>query len=213
MKIVHGFAFPDSDQFMIREIQPDGTYQAEHYRACLPYIREWSCAIDGGAHVGCFSRLMAADFRRVIAVEPSPDTFEALRANMTAFGCTNVEPLQIALGATSGFVSMHLDGRGALLHNTGARFADPGGSIPAIPIDDWRLPTLGFLKLDVEGSEVAALEGAAETLQRCRPIVLFENKWLWRRYGLPRDAPQRLLTSLGFKHLADVSLDAIWGPA
>ena len=214
MKHVFGWAFPDADAFMVREMKPDGHYQFGHLEAALTHVTEFSIGIDAGAHVGTWSRPMAARFARVIAVEPSPDTCDCLTVNMAAFGCTNVEIHQAALGAEAGFVEMApLDPRAEALQNTGARFVQDGGSIPRERIDDWHLETCGFLKLDIEGSEPAALEGARETLHRCRPIVLFENKGFWRhRYGRPIDAPQQILTSVGYRELAVVGCDRIWGP-
>ncbi len=210
MKIVHGFAFPDDDRFMSGEIQPDGGYQATHLTAALRYVTDWGCALDGGAHVGTWSRSLAARFTRVIAVEPSADTFEALVRNLQTFACTNVEAVQAAIGAAAGTVSMQLDGRAATLGNTGARYVQIGGEVPLRTIDSWALPSLGFLKLDVEGSEYAALQGARGTLTRCRPVVLFENKYLWRRYGVPRDGPASVLASLGYRCRETVSKDEIW---
>ncbi len=213
MKSVYGWAFPDADQFMSSEIKPDGTYQGSHFQIALKYVKDFTLAIDGGAHVGTWSRLMAAQFERVIAVEPSADTFEALEANLKAFNLINVDARQIAIGKATGKVTMVLDGRAATLKNTGARYVQKGGEIRCEAVDDWHLPSLGFLKLDVEGSEVAALEGASETLQRCKPVVLYESKLLWKRYGHKSNAPQLLLTKLGFKHLADAGCDQVWGPA
>lgn len=213
MKAHYGWAFPDSDEFMLKELKPDGTYQASHLRMALAHVTQYGCAIDGGAHVGTWSRILSAVFARVIAVEPSADTFEALATNMQQFGCANVELKNLALGATAGRVTMVLEGKGLLMRNTGARFVTAGGTIPCEAIDDWQLPALGFLKLDVEGSEVAVLEGAAQTIARCHPIVLFEDKGMWKRYGQKRDAPRTLLTRLGYRHLATASCDQIWGPA
>lgn len=213
MKAVHGWQFPDVDDFMWREMKPDGSYQAGHLRMALNYVTDFSLAIDGGAHVGTWSKLMAQAFERVIAVEPSPDTFEALVANMAAFNCFNVDPKPVALGKEAGHVTMALDGRAAAASNTGGRFVQAGGEIPVERIDDWQLPSCGFIKLDIEGSEPLALEGALETLKRCKPIVLFECKGFWRRYGLPKDAPQQVLSSLGYRELAIVKCDRIWGPA
>lgn len=212
MKMAHGFAFPDADELMAREIQPDGTYQRTHLERALTYVTDRSIAIDGGAHVGTFSRTMSQHFTQVIAVEPSADTYAALCMNMRAFACLNVTCLGAALGSAPGFVSMRCDARELARGNTGARHVEPGGTISVERIDDWRIPSLGLLKLDVEGSEVAALEGAAATLTRCRPIVLFEDKGLWARYGAAPDAPQRLLTALQYRHLETVGSDAIWGP-
>ncbi len=210
MKTVHGWAMPSADRFMSGELKPDGSYQKSHLLVALAHVTDWTVAIDGGAHIGTWSKVLSQRFARVIAVEPSRDTYDALTANMQRFGCANVECLNVAVGATRGFVTMLLDGKQALLANTGGRYVTNGGDIACDAIDDWHLPSLGFLKLDIEGSEVHALEGAAETLQRCKPIVLYENKKFWKRYGLKSDAPQTLLTSLGYRFLEDAGCDAIW---
>lgn len=212
MKTVHGWQFPDCDDFMWREMKPDGSYQAGHLRMALHYVTDFSLAIDGGAHVGTWSKLMSQAFGRVIAVEPSPDTFESLASNMATFNCQNVDLKPVAIGSAEGRVSMTLEGRAAVAHNTGGRFVQQGGEIPVERIDDWNLPSCGFIKLDIEGSEPLALEGARQTLLRCKPIVLFENKGFCRRYGLAPDASQALLTSVGYHELRIAGCDRIWGP-
>lgn len=213
MKVVRGLAFPDADEFMVGQVKFDGTYQIENLTEALKHVKNMDCAVDGGAHVGTWSKVMAGAFARVIAVEPSTDTYEALTWNLAQAGCTNVEPRNVALGDAPGLVRMRLNVEQELKANTGARFAQAGGHIPVETIDGWALPSLGFLKLDVEGSEYVALRGAKETLRRCKPIVLFENKWLWtHHYGLPKDAVAKFLTGQGYRLLAQVSRDQIWGP-
>jgi hypothetical protein len=108
---------------------------------------------------------------------------------------------------------MALDPKEAARQNTGGRYVQDGGEIPRITIDSLGLPSLGFLKLDVEGSEPFALMGARETLKRCRPIVLFEDKYHWIRYGLRPDAVEAVLRQAGYRSLARAGGDAIWGPA
>lgn len=211
MKMRYGWAFPDADEFMMNEIAPDGGYQDGHLHAALQYITDWSLACDCGAHAGTWSRLLSPRFERVIAIEPAGDTFEALEANMAAFGCTNVEARNVALGAAAGWVSMVLDETQAARKNTGGRFVQPDGAIPMMTLDAFELPSLGFLKLDVEGSEFVALMGARKTIQRCQPIILFENKALWVKFGVERDGPQKLLTSLGYRQLQKCGCDLIYG--
>lgn len=211
MKMHNGFAFPDADQFMVGETSVKGTYQEAHLSEALRFVTDFSVALDGGAHVGTWSKLMADAFQKVIAFEPSPDTFECLRFNLNGIAHVDCQPY--ALGAEPGRVSMALDAANAARANTGARFAAAGGDIPVITIDSLRLPSLGFLKLDVEGSEPMALTGAAETIARCKPIILFENKKLWtRHFGLPKDAVSRILDRHQYRLLAKVSCDEIWGP-
>lgn len=213
MKYRYDWAYPDSDEFMAGELESDGSYQGSHLRAALAYVTDFSLAIDGGAHIGTWSKPLSERFQNVIAIEPSEDTYTCLVSNLAHFGITNVTAMRLALGARAGTVAMALTEKEVARKNTGARYAVPGDEVEVHTIDSWHLPSLGFLKLDVEGSEVVALEGARETLVRCRPIVLFEDKLLWKRYGLPRDAPHQLLTRLGYRHLERASMDEIWGPA
>jgi FkbM family methyltransferase len=217
MRIERGWAYPDADHFMAAEMHDDGSYQGSHLAMALAHVTDWSCAVDGGAHVGTWSKPMAAKFARVLAIEPSPDTCEALTENMRLFDCTNVEIHNVALGAESGRVTMHLDPRAVALQNTGGRYVQDAVngsvSIPRITLDSLDLRACGFLKLDIEGSEPLALAGARKTLKRCRPIVLFENKNLWLRHGLSVQTPQEVLVRAGYRQLAKAGCDLIWGPA
>lgn len=211
MKMHAGFAFPDADQFMVDELKTDGTYQASHLREALRFVTEFGCAVDGGAHVGTWSKLMAEAFTKVVAFEPSPDTFECLLFNMRALEQVQCEPF--ALGSGPGAVSMTIDAANAARANTGARRVQAGGDIAVRTIDSYQLDRVGFIKLDIEGSEPMALQGAAATIARCKPIVLFENKRLWHRYfGLPKEAVSGLLQRAGYRQLAQVACDQIWGP-
>lgn len=214
MKRVNGWAYPDADDFMSHEMKADGTYQIGHLKIALGFVTDRRCAVDGGAHVGTWSKVMAGLFDRVLAFEPSPDTAEALRANMDAFGCRNVQVIEAAVGDLVSQVSMApLDPRAADMKNTGARYIDTsGGRIPMMTIDALELDALGFLKLDIEGAEPLALQGASDTLRRCRPIVLFENKGFCRRFGFKKTGPADVLTLLGYRQLATAGCDLIWGP-
>lgn len=217
MKFERGWAYPEADDFMIHEMKADGTYQRRNALAAIGHCKERRLAIDGGAHVGTWSRLLSNAFERVLAFEPSPDTFEALAWNMREFNCDNVEIRRAALGKTAGRASMSLAGfpRGEAQRNTGARFVHDatGDATDAdiITIDSLDLRDLDLLKMDVEGSEVDALAGASATLQRCRPVVLFEDKGLWKRYGYKRAAPHAFLAALGARQYERVGCDEIWG--
>lgn len=213
MKLHNGWFYPASDDFMWKEAAADGSYQADHLMAALRFVTDYSLAVDGGSHIGSWAWLMSSRFERVIAVEPAADTFECLQANISQLELHNVEARNVALGATSGRVSMALDAKQAQRKNTGGRFVIEGGRIKREPMDKWNLPSLGFLKLDVEGSEVDCLKGATETLRRCRPVVLWEDKGFCRKYGYGADAPRALLEGIGYEHRVRVGHDEIWAAA
>lgn len=211
MKLHAGIAFPDADRFMAGEMKGDQSYQAANLREALRFVTEFGCAIDGGAHVGLWSKRMAEVFEKVVAFEPSPDTFECLLVNMRAITHVQCEPY--ALGAEAGTASMAIDRENEARANTGARHVTTGGDIPVRTVDSFKLDRVGFIKLDIEGSEPMALQGAAQTIARCQPIILFENKKLWSRYfALPKDAVSRQLEQHGYRLLSTVSRDQIWGP-
>lgn len=211
MKMHCGLAWPDADRFMVDECAANGTYQLPNLVAALRHVKNWSVACDLGAHVGTWTKVMAGRFASVVAFEPSQDTFECLQYNVLQAGLTNVQCLQMAVGAAPGFVTMALDAPNQARANTGARFTRPGGAIPVTTIDSLGLTDVGFIKLDIEGSEPAALEGAAKTIATCRPVVLYENKALWtRNHGLPKDAVERILRSHHYILAERVSSDEIW---
>jgi FkbM family methyltransferase len=127
--------------------------------------------LDGGAHHGdvteAFVRKTNGSFRQIVAVEPDPSNRTRLKhglqrglphdARMTIQDC--------ALAADSGEALFH-DGLGYA-----SQLADTGRiRIVTRPLDALALaPT--FVKLHLEGGELAALQGARQTLLTHRPIV------------------------------------------
>lgn len=213
MKMKGEWAFPDADEFMLAELKEDGTYQSSHLTAALEHVKQFRIAVDVGAHVGTWSKPMSASFDGVYAFEPSLDTFAALERNLATFHCANVTPVHMALGARQMRGRMTLEGheRAIASLNTGARYLVPGDEVMVSTLDSFDLSFLDFLKIDAEGSEPDILLGAKDTLLRCRPVVLFEDKNFWSRFGYARHAPHDLLTEFGAVKLQRVGCDEIWG--
>lgn len=211
MKIVKGWAMPDFDEQFERLIADDGTYQLSNLQKAVAYCRQKRTVIDGGAHVGTWSKVFAREFGRVMSFEPSPDTFVCLGENLS--GVSNVELHHAAIGRKAGMARMTLEGFEGTKRetNSGSRYVTAGNEVEVVTIDSFGLTDLDLLKMDIEGSEVDALAGAAETLKRCRPVVIFEAKREWLRYGYHRDEPHRFLTSLGARKFCDAGIDEVWG--
>jgi FkbM family methyltransferase len=145
---------------------------------------------DLGANVGFFATQLAqildAQEPRIVAFEPVPTTFAKLVHSIERLGLPNcVQPIQAAVVQQPGHVHVNYSERNSLhaqvgLNGTPAhpRIGHESARAPAISLDHFcalqgRIPTL--IKMDVEGSEVAALKGAHEILGRAdRPAVLFE---------------------------------------
>lgn len=65
--------------------------------------------------------------------------------------------------------------------------------IEAITIDSLNLDNVSFIKLDIEGMEHKALQGAIETLKKCRPMIVFEN------HKTDLQAVKKLLSEINYK--------------
>lgn len=150
-------------------------------------------ALDGGANIGVhsleWSRLMRG-WGSVIAVEAQERLFYALAGNITLQNCFNARAIWAALADVPGeldipepdytkqasFGSFELKPRvGGENIGQAIDYSKPSSKVKQIMIDGLGLERLDLLKLDVEGMESEALEGARETIQRCKPILFVET--------------------------------------
>jgi FkbM family methyltransferase len=81
--------------------------------------------------------------------------------------------------------------------------------VSVVPFDqlaDWKdLPGKVFLKIDVEGSEFAFLQGARNMIFHWRPVILLEiNPASLRAADVDENALVELLIELGYERYADV---------
>jgi FkbM family methyltransferase len=134
--------------------------------------------LDLGAHIGTFSLAAAASGRCVVAVEPAPGNIAVLHVSRVANPIASLKVVQAAIADHSGEVNFIPAGPFGHV----VRGPNPlnGLKVPAIPGDDL-LDQLGwasvdFLKMDVEGSEVAGLIGMSGLLRRAdAPPILVES--------------------------------------
>ena len=136
-------------------------------------------AIDVGANDGSYVHYLRRHARKVIAFEPMPSLADALRAKFRH----GVEIRSIALSDRAGTVELHMpvvDG----VTVTGCSTVSPTASatypdhhaieVPMATLDSSYEGDVGFIKIDVEGHEQAVLDGAVQTIRRCRPRMLVE---------------------------------------
>ncbi|MET4101544.1 FkbM family methyltransferase [Roseovarius sp. MBR-78] len=133
---------------------------------------------DLGANKGYWTTRAAPLFERVLAVEASDATFSALQGN--AGHLANATLHRAAIHARSGevlsFVNTHLSHASArLMGDTPAGTGDRIETVPTLAVDDL-VPegTAALIKLDVEGAEIAAIDGAARAL-RDGAVLIYED--------------------------------------
>jgi FkbM family methyltransferase len=137
--------------------------------------------VDVGANIGIFS-LVAAGVRpqsRILAFEPQPMVAMSLARNVAFSEASNVEVFPAALGSAIGYAALYTTVSDVLSSMDRARVPDAIKLIvPATTLDEIanekNVVDVDLVKIDAEGWELQVLEGAASTLERDRPTVLFE---------------------------------------
>ena len=201
----HGLWVPKSDaKVFARYSEFEGLPDLDVQKVanCVALSPSFGAALDIGAHVGAVSVYLARKFERVIAFEAIPSTFEFLRLNTAEI--PNITALNVAVGSAAGEVYLsHYSRHGQLSHIDGGIpvvKASRIGPIPAQTIDSMELTDVSFIKIDVEGFELPVIQGAVETIWRCRPLMLVEqagNEEL--HFGRTREEASAFLESLGMR--------------
>lgn len=197
----------------LRKQNPRATildYQRDNLEKALALVKSRRCALDGGANFGIMSLHLSAVFDRVVAWEVDPDIRQCLVTNMQNFGCNNVEIEDCGLGDRPGTVDLVRHAKSF------ANYIDPGstsGQFAIRTIDSYGFQDVDFIKLDCEGYEGLILQGAQETIDRCRPVILMEQKVLSKRYGHAVHHTQNLLSGWGYRVAQHLSKDVIMAPA
>lgn len=176
--------------------------------------------VDAGANIGQYSLIAAMKVGvqgEVHAFEPAPKNFERLTAHIRENGFTsNVKMNMAALWHNTDILALNLRSHENAGTYTVAEIEPTVERVvcKAIRLDDYfsgtQLRKVDFIKMDIEGAEWLALQGAKALLSTCQPVILmeicrdlcrvvgYEPERIWeflRRYGyrmwLVGNSPER----------------------
>ena len=213
MKQCAGIWLPDNEAHLLGMLQSSprvngrGTYQYAKLQAAMKYVGpRRSTAIDIGAHVGLWSMHLVRLFDRVVAFEPVQEHRECFEKNVS---CENISLVCCALGREPQSMSFGYEegstGGTHLVAN------GQGGDCIVMPLDEFKIADVDFIKVDVEGYERFVVEGGERTIKQWKPTIIIEQKpkGLAERYGESRMAAVDLLQSWGAKVRLEMSGDYI----
>jgi FkbM family methyltransferase len=146
--------------------------------ACEDFARprEGDVFLDCGAF--CGETAIWALYRgagHVYAFEPNPEAAPYLVANVARFGRGRITRVPLAVGASSTRGGFKVKGEngdmsGACLTNA----AEGVDTVPVVTIDDWCQENSirpDFIKMDIEGAEPEAINGASHVIGAYRPSL------------------------------------------
>ncbi|HRH68807.1 MAG TPA: FkbM family methyltransferase [Flavobacteriales bacterium] len=161
------------------------------------YISPGDVVVDVGAYIGDHTEAYAkatrgVDGGRVLAFEPNALPYQCLIRNMIGHG--HVQCINQGLGEFPAMMGIALD------PNVGASHLVPGEGIPIVTLDSFDLERCALIKVDAEGMELGILRGAAQTISRCRPVMVLEiNIGALERQGATADEIYTWLRDRGYR--------------
>jgi FkbM family methyltransferase len=164
-----------------------GNLESAVQEAMVRHLGAGGVFYDIGANLGFFSMLGAhlagLEQGHVYAFEAAPDNAEAIRSNAALNAIPNITVIAKAVSSGSGVGRLQVvdDQSWSKLEEYGEHpYTEKVIEVELVSIDDLlrdgsgalRPPTL--VKIDVEGAEIAVLEGMRETIARHQPAIICE---------------------------------------
>jgi FkbM family methyltransferase len=173
-----------------------GLYDPVESKLVQSFLRPGDLFVDVGAQFGFYSAVALGCGARVISFEPTPIAFSAISG-------MGSDVRQVAIGTSQGFVTIWVNSNPKECYDPSLYQYTEGMTPLTVPIDslDAQLanePVVDLIKLDIEGHELAAIKGAAETLKRTRAILCEFNPRLLKLAGTSSEEVYRRLEQFGF---------------
>jgi FkbM family methyltransferase len=173
MKVTNqNIAILEDDTHISHWVEQSG--RLDHDRYALPiilqHIKPGDTVVDAGAFIGDHTIAYCnavGESGHVHAFEPNKRAYECLEYN-----CKSAKTYNLGLSNFAETVYYSEDrnaGAGRILHDV-----TTSTQIKTTTLDSLQLSALDFLKIDVEGYEVAVLEGGALTIKKYRPKMWIE---------------------------------------
>ncbi|HEV7222193.1 MAG TPA: FkbM family methyltransferase, partial [Pirellulales bacterium] len=175
--------YQPNDAYIGRSFELYGEFSESEVAVFRALVKPGQTALDVGANIGAHTVALArlvGPTGKVVAFEPQRIAYYSLCGNVVQNNLDQVVCHQAAVGAAAGKIAVpELDYRreqnfGAIDLSQDYRRA-PSHSVPVVRIDDLGLTACDLVKIDVEGMERQALEGAVETVRRFKPILYVED--------------------------------------
>lgn len=149
-------------------------------------------AIDCGANIGVHTiewAKMMTGWGSVLSIEAQERIYYALAGNIAINNCFNAIAVHGAVSSEGGVMQIPNPnyfvpssfGSLELRQSSGNEFIGQPidyqnlVNVRKLALDEFNLPRLDLIKIDVEGMEMEVLQGAAQAIERCHPVMLIEK--------------------------------------
>lgn len=224
LKQVNGVWVPETENHMDKFLAANtvggkGAYQFTKLQAAVGQCKRRRTAIDIGGHVGTWSMHLVKMFALVCAFEPHPlhrEAFERNLADTPMVDEMRLYPYGLGAAEMDTVLSAGIDSTGDTWVRTVEEALNPNPAREYVPIhirtlDSFGFSNVDFIKIDCEGYELAVLEGAKQTIAKCKPVIIVEQKpGHASRFGLSDTAACGYLEQMGMTLYKELVGDFIY---
>jgi FkbM family methyltransferase len=162
-----------------------GVYEKDETALFKKIVKKDMTVVDVGSNIGYYTLLAArlvGENGHVFAFEPEPKNFGLLSKNVALNSYKNVVPVQKAISGETGSAKLFLDKNNLGGHSLSEANVtkDDAVSVELTSIDDFFKNTnfkVDIVKMDVQGSEMKALEGMTKTIEKNENLMILTEFW------------------------------------
>tara|TARA_B100000085_G_scaffold12826_1_gene11086 strand:+ start:1913 stop:2593 length:681 start_codon:yes stop_codon:yes gene_type:complete len=189
------------DDICLKSAKKQGMGKIEEYQnielqTAISHCAKLRIAVDIGAHVGITAFRLSQSFEHVHAFEINTNLLPCLHHNLNMKGVHNCTTHPVGIGDVEKDVDIKTTNKSFGTH------VDPDkktGKYKIKTLDSFEIQNVDFIKIDAEGYEPLVIKGALKTIEKFKPIILYERKDHPERYGYKRDSIRDILMPLGYR--------------
>ncbi len=182
----------------------EGVYEKPLVDYLLPHV-SGRIFFDVGANIGSYTMSLARAAERTYSFEASPRNASTLRNFVKIAQLNNIEVINRGVTDRSGeqisiYSSPDTGGNNTQFHNFGSGCETVDTITLDEALDEFRISRVDVIKMDIEGSELAAFQGAHNILSQHRPLLLIEfHTVVAQQAGWKLGALYDLLVGYGYR--------------
>lgn len=171
------------DDWIQQQLYLFNTYEECELKFLENTLKPGDTFIDIGANIGLYSLTAASivtESGKVIAFEPFPKNYEKLSKHIRINSFKNISIEKLAISDKAGTITIYINEKeqNCGMASTIEQIYTAKETIQATTLDEYLLQhpqsQLHFIKMDIEGGELKALQGMQQTLKKYSPTLLIE---------------------------------------
>ena len=204
----------------LKRVVINRSYNDEGVFFLKQYLKPGAVIIDIGANIGLLTCAYAKRYQdlkpEIYAIEAVEDNYKLLNKNIEINGFKNVKTFRLALGKNKGEITFKLPFKGFTGNAVGNNILNNEDIesvskthfyeevVPLNTLDAWaqenHIEKCDFIKIDVEGAEIAVFEGGIEFIKKTRPVIQSEfNRYYVESQGMSVNDYVNFFESLNYE--------------